>query len=591
MRGMTTIFEGTRPGPRKRGAAALGRSTSTALLCLAVALPAWLVANHATRAQTAPQRLPGAAEPGRREVPPPDSEVTPLELQWIIDLPPGVEPPVAFADEILSLEDLVLDGVTAYGRADLLPIFERHLGQDITLRDFYDIAQAIEARYHEDGYLLSFTFVPPQAVSDGVFTIAVVEGYVDKVSVQDVEGRLKATLEQALAPIAESRPLNSATLERYMLLANDLSGIKLTGVLQPSKSARGAAELVVKVEHKPVDGSFEINNRGSEFTGPWQALAGLGLNSLLGLGESLSANATVTRRSRELRSLDLSYVHPFGPDGLRFNANASYSIAEPGFTLERFDVETSSINLALGASYPLVRTREQTVTLRGELGYLDTKVNLLDSEFSRDRIRTALFELTYRQAGFLRGGLTVTAQVVQGLPILGATDPDEDTTSRADAEPAFTKATVNVVHSQPLGDRFSLVVSANTQYSFAPLPAAEEFSLGGERFGRAYNPGEVTGEHGIAVSAELGYDLPLDTGFVERARPYIFYDFGKVWDQDTGASDGLAHSLSSAGLGLRLDLSLGAFIDFEYAYPLTRTPSNQEDGKEGRIFTFLGIRF
>jgi len=176
--------------------------------------------------------LPGTVEPGRREAPAPEP-AAPLDLQWIIDLPPGVEPLESLAGEILRIEDLEFLGVTAYERADLLPLFEAYLGRDITLREFYGISQAVQARYHQDGYLLSFTYVPPQAVSDGVFTIGVVEGYVDRIAVLDVEGRLKTTLARVLAPISKSRPLRADTLERYMLLANDLSGIRLTGVMQP----------------------------------------------------------------------------------------------------------------------------------------------------------------------------------------------------------------------------------------------------------------------------------------------------------------------------------------------------------------------
>jgi hemolysin activation/secretion protein len=519
-------------------------------LWLAAAGAVLLAAIPPIQAQTPPTKLPGSVEPGRREAPAPEPAAPP-DLQWIIDLPPGVEPPESLAGEILRLEDLEFLGVTAYTRGDLLPLFEASLGRGITLREFYGISQAVQARYHQDGYLLSFTYVPPQAVSDGVFTIAVVEGYVDRVAVLDVEGRLKTTLARLLAPISESRPLRADTLERYMLLANDLSGIRLTGVLQPSVAAHGATELVVKVDHTPLDAAAEINNRGSEFTGPWQAQAGFTLNSLMGLGESFSADATVTADPAELATLDLNYIHPLGAEGLRFNGSVGYSKSEPGFTLEPFDVETDSLNITMGLSYPLVRSRKRNLTLHGEFGYLNTEVDLLGAEFNRDRLRTALAGLSYRQADFLNGTLNITGQVIQGLPILGATDPDQDATSRADAEPTYTKAVIDVVHSQALAERVALTVSVNAQYAFAPLPAAEEFALGGERFGRAYNPGEITGEHGIAVSAELGYDLPVEIEYVERVRPYLFYDFGKAWDQDTASSDGLVQSLSSAGLGLR----------------------------------------
>lgn len=90
---------------------------------LAATVAVLLAAIPPIQAQTPPTKLPGTVEPGRREAPAPEP-AAPLDLQWIIDLPPGVEPPESLAGEILRLEDLKFLGVTAYERGDLLPLFE-----------------------------------------------------------------------------------------------------------------------------------------------------------------------------------------------------------------------------------------------------------------------------------------------------------------------------------------------------------------------------------------------------------------------------------------------------------------------------------
>ena len=550
-----------------------------------------LVAATPAGAQTPPTQLPGAVEPGRREAPQPELRAAPLKLRWTIDLPAGVEPPEALAGETLTVKDLNLQGVSVYERADLLPIFEPVLGREITFAEFYGVARAIQERYQRDGYILSFAYIPPQTVADDVYTISVVEGYVDKVLVEDAEGTLRATLEDILAPLTRSRPLHSDTLERYMLLADDLAGVKVTGVLQPSKEARAASDLIVKVVHHPVDGGLRIDNRGSEFTGPWQGTANFAVNSVLGRGERVALSATVTRRPRELKSIALTLSQPLGYEGLVLSAGGGYTRAEPGFTLKRFAVETETIHADLDLSYPIIRTRAQTLTAAVGFSYLNTVVDLLGVRFSRDRIRTAGAGLTYSENGFLGGASRVTLGLAQALDILAASDPDEDLTSRADSEPTFTKVGLDVVRSQPLFGGLDLMLSATAQYAFAPLPAAEEFALGGARYGRAYNPGEITGENGVAASVEVGYGLVPDDPLILGVKPYGFYDFGKAWDERTGSSLGLAHSLSSAGFGVRIDLIRGVTLDFEYAHPLTRTPSNQSGGKQGRFFVFIGARF
>ena len=182
------------------------------------------------------QQLPGAAEPGRKS--PPRLVLPPAttELEWSIQLPPGAEPPKALKLEKLTLNDVRLVGVTVYRREQLSDLFNPYLGKEITFDQFYGISRAIQTRYRKDGYILSFSYVPPQTVEGGVFTIAVVEGFVERVQVNDIDGRLKKKLEQLLEPITRSRPLNVRTLERYLLLSNDLAGTKVTGVLRPSIS-------------------------------------------------------------------------------------------------------------------------------------------------------------------------------------------------------------------------------------------------------------------------------------------------------------------------------------------------------------------
>lgn len=560
------------------------------LACLAVAAGGAL-------AQAVPDRLPGTVEPGRRDERPPPLERPAIDVERMLRLPPGVEPPPGTADQTVTIVDIRLDGVTAYRPEDLRPLFEPLLNKEITVRAFYGIAGAIQARYQEDGYILSFALVPPQTVEDGVFTIAVVEGYVDKVVVEGIEGRLAKTVQRALDPITRSRPLHLDDLERYLLLTNDLAGIKATGLLRPSKDIRGAAELVVKPVHDPVDGDLLLDNRGSKFAGPLQGSTGIRLNSLLGLGEFFAVRVATTKPTSELKSLAMSYNQPVGSEGLRLELDVNYAETEPGFTLDQFDVETVSLRAELHARYPLIRTREESLYLDAGIGVVEADVDSLGEDFSKDRLREVLGSLTYLRGNVLGGRSGVRIRVVQGIPFFGASDPDSDDTSRADMEPGFTKISLYATHLQPLFDRFGLTVAALGQIALQPLPAAEEFALGGAHFGRAYDPGEITGEHGFAVSAELGYDVPLGgdlsddfSQFIQGVRPYIYYDVGKAWDDDTSASQGLAQSLSSAGGGLRMQFAYGVNLTLEYARPLTRTPDTEGD-KDGRFFAFFGTKF
>lgn len=555
-------------------------------------------------AQTVPEQLPGAVEPGRRdEVLPLAPEAPLFDLDQMLRQLPRVEPPPGADDQLLNFVDIRLSGVSVYRPEDLQPLYAALLNQEITVADLYGIAQAIQAQYQQDGYTLSFALITPQTVEDGIFTITVVEGYIDRVIIEDMEGGLKETLARILSPITESRPLHSDDLERYLLLANDLAGISATGLLRPSSSVQGASELVIKSALIPVTGSLTIDNRGSEFAGPWRASAGGALNSFLSDGEALTAQISLARPIKELRSISAGYAQPIGSDGWRLNLSAGYSMAEPGFTLDELDVETKTLSTSIDLSYPLIRTRDETLYLNGGFATQDSDVDVLGADFSHDRLRELVAGLTYLRTDSEGGRSGINFRIIQGLPFFAASDPDRDDTSRADAQPEFTKATFQIDHARALFDRFVFTGSGKGQVASQQLLASEEFSLGGQNFGRAYNTGEITGEHGFAISLELGYDFQLPTlqpstnvgdkynPDFEQIRPYVYYDFGKAWDDKTISSDGLSQSLSSIGLGVRTRLAYGPSLSFEYAHPLTKIPSNQTTSRLGRLFFFFGWNY
>jgi hemolysin activation/secretion protein len=532
------------------------------------------------------QQLPSSAEPGRQAPRPPELPPALTDLEWSVQLPPGAEPPPSLKSEPLELKDLRLTGVTAYSRAQLIDLFRDDLGKTITFERFYAIARAIQQRYRRDGYILSFSYVPPQSVEDGVFTIAVVEGFVEAVQIGDVEGTLKDTLANALSPITAIRPLNVRTLERYLLLANDLAGVKVTAVLRPSKSTQGATVLVAKVRRTPFGGGASIDNRSSDFTGPWGSSVSASANSLLGTGERLGLTLSEAGGLKEKKAVSATYQQPFGTEGLRIDLGVSQTDSEPGSTLAEFEVETSTLELTSDISYPVIRSRAETLSIGGGFTFRNAEVDLLGQPFNQDRLRLLRANVNYSNGSVLGGSTRIILGATQSMQIWSSTDPSTDTTSRGDADMDFAKLNLDVVYARPIGAGVTAQISMTAQYATRPTPASEEFSLGGDGFGRAYNSGELSGEDGIGFSAEFSRSLGIRHPQLRYLNAYGFYDIGKVWDRASASSLGPADSLASAGAGLRAGLPFGLTLRLEYDFPLTREPSHQNGEKHGRLFFF-----
>lgn len=195
------------------------------------------------------QELPATIEPGRIEKQ--FEEVTEPKSTFEQVVPGGDEAlPPSEADAItFVLSGVMVNGATAYSEADFLPIYETALGQEVSLGDVYRMAGKISAKYRGDGYILSRAVVPAQRIRDGLVRIEVVEGFISDVIIEgDVSAR-ESLLESYAAKIAAERPITADTLERYLLLADDLAGVSAKAVLTPSADEPGGSDLVMFIDN------------------------------------------------------------------------------------------------------------------------------------------------------------------------------------------------------------------------------------------------------------------------------------------------------------------------------------------------------
>ncbi|MYG52870.1 MAG: ShlB/FhaC/HecB family hemolysin secretion/activation protein, partial [Rhodospirillaceae bacterium] len=279
---------------------------TAALLAAAVACSCTLLAAGTALAQTSPRpSLPPRAEPGqierdlqRRAAPRLPGKIPALKGDFRI-------PPDQAGELSLVLTGVVIEGSTVYSDEDLASLYKDRLGRKIALAEVFKIADAITARYRNDGYILSRAILPPQTIADGVVKIRIVEGYIDNVRIEGEMRGGRTLLDAYAAKIKASRPLSNAKLERYLLLIDDLPGLSSKAVLRPAKDTPGAADLVILVEHDGIDAFARLDNRGTKFNGPGRLWLGAGLNSLTGDHDRTAARFVTARSRRELTYLEL----------------------------------------------------------------------------------------------------------------------------------------------------------------------------------------------------------------------------------------------------------------------------------------------
>lgn len=491
------------------------------------------------------------------------------------------------------LSDVKVEGGTVFTAKELSSVYESRIGQKTTLGDVRAIANAISAYYRNAGYVLSRAIVPPQRVADGVVTIQVVEGYVDQVGFEGADAQNSDLLASYAAQVTQEKPITNATLERYLLLLDDLTGVKARGVLSPSQNNVGASQLTVALDYDQMDGEAFINNRGSRFLGPLQMGGMVGANSLLGLSERIQLRSIVSGNLEELRYYEGSYQQPVGALGTTLRGLVSYTDTNPGASLEPLDIDGESLNVTLAARHPFLRSRREN--LFGNLGFRyrnsESILGLFSAELYDDHVRSIYGGVNYDTIDRWDGINRIDTEISHGLDMLDGNDSG-DFLSRANGENVFTKMELQYSRLQPLSTNISAYLGLSGQYAFDPLLASEEFGIGSEPFGSAYDPAEITGDSGFAGRLELRYSDSLQDTWIDIWQVYGFYDGGKVYNRNVIAGEKSDESLTSAGVGARVSLTNNISATAEIAAPLThKVVAEGSDGDDVRGFFSLVYGF
>ena len=575
------------------------------LLCLALAGEFGRVAYAQV---AAPPELPGAVEPGRnRPLPPPPAQ-TPFD--FTIEAPNRSQVPRSVQELHFTLTDIHIEGAVTLPTENFRPLYQGLIGKEITVTAILDVADAIEDQYRRAGYVLTHAFVPPQRVRNGEFTIEVVEGYVASIAIEGGDPGIQALIRNYLRPVLESHPLEIATMERALLLANDVPGITASGLLRPSPDTPGAADLVVTVVQSHLNGGFAVNNRDSEFTDHWLMTGDLEANSLAMAGDQLGLSLASARNALEKLEGQERYRLPLGQQGTVASLIATETFGEPsGSILATQHIITDSYAVGPRVSYPILRSRVASLVIDGGFTAQDARARAPGVLISHDQWRVADASIGFSGTSFL-GSTASTLDLAQGLGILGASRNGEtmngvpvlSRSGNTTGNPEFTKVLVFLRHSREIVGPLSFVVMVQAQYAFAPLLAGEQITFGGTQIGRGYDPAAIAGDHGVGGAGELRYDERLEKYGIEDLEPYVFFDTGKVWNRKggapsltvtaagvTGTGSGLA--VASTGLGLRAFFAHNITAGIEFAQTLKPVPGSDLGRTASKIFLDAGLRF
>ena len=500
-----------------------------------------------------------------------------------------VSPVPAGADQVrFILNSLQLEGNRVLSTAQLASAWQPMLGQQVTLADIYQLANQLTERYQREGYILSQVIVPQQTVQNGQIRLQVIEGRIGQV---ELTGELAqhGLLQQYAEKIKSEQPTTQRTLERFLLLYNDLGGVESQSFVKATDQV-GVLNLVVQAQKKPIQLSVGVHNRVSESVGKIRMESYAIVGNLFGLFEQhyMGFNSSFDQKSN---SVVYQGSVPIGTNGLQASASLSGAWVKPELNGIRLS-ESQSTSASLGLNYPAIRTRNTNVY---SYGSLDFNNNQRDSAFNGQRdndekIRNITLGVRAEHLDTWHGVNQLDISTQKGLNVLGASEQGDALLSGVAGvgNPQFFKQNLYLARLQSLGYGFSVLSAVTGQWSKDNLLSSQQFVIGGNSFLRAYDPGEIAGDRGIAAKLELRHQSHiLNTDLTS----YGFYDWGEArYNAVEGKTKADSEQAQSAGLGLRFSTRFGINGYVEAVKPIERKTA-YDQSTDPRVFAGLSFEY
>jgi hemolysin activation/secretion protein len=462
-----------------------------------------------------------------------------------------------------------IEGVQSLPFDQVAAQFAPLAGREVTIAELLKQAASVTQIYQDAGYPLSFAFVPAQNFDQGVVLITVVEGYVDKVTINGNAGRSEDKIRKVAGVLQQSKPLRRADFERYSRVLGLLPGMSVSATVHPPRTTDGASEMVLEVKRKAY--SFNV---ATEFRDPGvRAVATATVQGLTPLAEHITASALFPRGRDKESYYALNIATPVGTEGMKVQVNASAFKGSPrspwlesiGFE-DRYRTETQRAGVAL--SYPVLLNNAHDLTVTAGVYGTNTNERFTQrgtgarAEISTDS-RVVHVETTYNE-NQEKLSRSITLGLYKGVDALGANKRN----SGADLEFFRTRLTATQAHALP-GD-FGLVLSGAMQYSNNPLPSAEQMSFGGRFFGMGYRAGDLAGDKGWGLSIEINKRIPLPTTYVRTVQPYLLADTARAY---INGPNSFSTRIASVGAGIRISDDKHYQLDLGIAQPVGDLPS------------------
>jgi hemolysin activation/secretion protein len=488
----------------------------------------------------------------------------------------------------LDLLEFRVEGNTVLSRMAIEQAVYPVLGPDKTIADVEKARVALEAAYHDAGFLTVTVSVPEQKVNDGVVRLNVTEGVIERTRVTGAHYTLPSRIRAETPSTAEGVVPDFTEMQRELAAVSRAPGVRVTPTLEPGRRP-GTTALELKVsDTSPVAASLDLNNAHSANTSSTRSSGSVSYNNLFQRAHTLSLQSqTAPENPGEASALSASYTVPLDGYSRYLSLYAVHSTS---------NVNSAAVNVGdqvLFGNNDIVGAR-YIVPLRARPGLQHQLTLGLDFKDSRQQVNGLSTPLRYWTADANYGwGLSDDSgnwQLGVGT-VLGLRGPGTGDVSfgqrRYLAHNSFAVLKLNAQRQQKLPAGWALTGSADVQLADQALINNEQMSAGGAGSVRGYLQSEAAGDQGVHASLELRAPtwMPGAWPLLKSVQAYAFYDAAYLRVNDALPAELAAHTLDAVGLGLDLRAGRALSLSLSVAEALTDGPKNDLTTSPPQPFT------
>lgn len=499
-----------------------------------------------------------------------------LRLAGVIGIAVALQVQAAEPEAIqFQVSKFSISGELPLSAEQLDKLLQPFVGVHSGLEGLQAAAEAIELELKRNGYDFFEVVVPPQTLQDGAVKLQVVQQRLGKVSVEGNKYFDAENVRTGFPALQEGALPNTLEISRSVGLVNG-NPAKQVKVSFALGGEPGSINAAIKLDDQRTWNVFtNISNTGTEQTKEWRSTVGLQHNNLYNRDHSLTlAYTTAPEEAEAVSQFGMNYRWPLYQMASVASFYYSRSDVDPGLV----EVEEIALPIDLkGAGEAFGVRLERPLLNVGRLRQtlsvaLDNKFFEDDTEIGGsvdigqpDRRSTPLvfgYDLGYREGRKSWSGLL---QYAKNMELGSDNDAEAYRLNAQDTkQPDWDWWRYSLAQDLGFGSDWIWRLRLSGQSAGERLISGEQFGLGGASSVRGYEERVALGDNGQQLNTELW--LPRFAG--QQIRPLVFYDWGKVEQEDIDDPKLKEAELSGAGAGLRWNWRRQVAVSLDVAQAL-----------------------